>query len=177
MARALQFQICSGDRIRIQGPNGSGKTTLLKLATGQLTPSQGEVTRADFSYVYLDQEYSLLASELTVFEQVQRFNNRQLLEHDLKNLLHQHQLPRASWDRTCDSLSGGEKMKLALCCLQVSQNRPDLLLLDEPTNNLDLTSQQIFTRAVKDFKGSLLVISHDEYFIEEIQVNRTLLLS
>ncbi|PMD92459.1 ABC transporter ATP-binding protein [Siphonobacter sp. BAB-5405] len=173
----LQFQICSGDRIRIQGPNGSGKTTLLKLATGQLTPSQGEVTRADFSYVYLDQEYSLLASELTVFEQVQRFNNRQLLEHDLKNLLHQHQLPRASWDRTCDSLSGGEKMKLALCCLQVSQNRPDLLLLDEPTNNLDLTSQQIFTRAVKDFKGSLLVISHDEYFIEEIQVNRTLLLS
>ncbi len=173
----LQFQIRSGDRIRIQGSNGSGKTTLLKLVTGQLNPSQGTVARADFSYVYLDQEYSLLADELTVFEQTQGFNNRQLLEHDLKNLLYQHQLPQQTWDRPCHSLSGGEKMKLTLCCLYVSQNRPDLLLLDEPTNNLDLNSQQIFMRAVKDFRGSLLVISHDEHFVDAIRATRTLSLS
>ncbi|MNI32310.1 putative ABC transporter ATP-binding protein [compost metagenome] len=63
-------------------------------------------------------------------------------------------------------------MKLALCCLSVSNLKPDVLILDEPTNNLDLKSLDVLTAAIKDYAGTLLVISHDEYFIGEIGINR-----
>ncbi len=173
----LTFQVRSGDRIRIEGNNGSGKTTLLKLMTGQLEPVSGHLTLAPVSYAYLDQDYSLIQNGLTVFEQVQQFNTRLLPEHDLKMLLHYHQFTQDEWDRPCADLSGGEKMKLALCCLMISQQTPDLLILDEPTNNLDHQSQEVLTQAVKGFTGTLLVISHDPYFIEEIAVNSGLSLS
>jgi ATPase subunit of ABC transporter with duplicated ATPase domains len=168
----LAFQVRSGDRIRIAGNNGSGKTTLLHLLLGSTTPTVGEVLRADFHAVYLDQEYSLIDAQLSVFEQVQRFNDRHLPEHEVKTLLHYHQFPRETWDRNCASLSGGEKMKLVLCCLVVSNNTPDLLVLDEPTNNLDVHSQEVLTAAVKDFTGALVVVSHDHYFINEIGIDQ-----
>lgn len=170
----LSFQIRSGDRIRIAGANGSGKTTLLGIIMGKLKPSAGVLFTGEFQYVYIDQEYSILDRQLSVFEQVQRFNARHLLEHELKMMLHQFQFPRAVWDQKCDGLSGGEKMKLTLCCLAVSNNAPDMLILDEPTNNLDLQSQEILTKAVKEFAGSVLVISHDPYFIEEIKIDSTI---
>ncbi|GAB3315115.1 ABC-F family ATP-binding cassette domain-containing protein [Larkinella ripae] len=170
----LSFQVRSGDRIRVQGNNGSGKTTLLGLLTGRLQPSAGRIFSADFRAVYIDQEYTILDGQLSVFEQVQKFNTRQLLEHELKMLLHYYQFPRELWDRKSASLSGGEKMKLTLCCLAIGTNAPDLLILDEPTNNLDLQSQEVLTNAVRDFAGSVLVISHDPYFIDEIKIDSTL---
>ncbi|KAA9338332.1 ABC-F family ATP-binding cassette domain-containing protein [Hymenobacter busanensis] len=172
----LTLQLRSGDRVRLAGPNGAGKTTLLRLLTGQLAPSAGTVARADFEYFYIDQGYSLIDNERTVFEQIQHFNSRGLLEHELKTVLHYHQFPRDGWDRRCEGLSGGEKMKLLLCCLTVRNNAPDLLILDEPTNNLDLRSQQVLTEAVKDFRGTILLISHDQHFVDEIGVAATITL-
>jgi len=172
----LTFQLRSGERLRIAGPNGSGKTTLLKLLTGTLLPTTGTLSRADFQFLYLDQEYSLINPDLTVFGQAQQFNARHLPEHELKTLLHYHQFGHPTWDRPCAGLSGGEKMKLILACLAISNNTPDLLVLDEPTNNLDLPSQAVLTQAVKAFPGSILVISHDEYFVREIGVERTIAL-
>ncbi|GAB3547107.1 ABC-F family ATP-binding cassette domain-containing protein [Spirosoma fluminis] len=170
----LTFQIRSGDRIRITGNNGSGKTTLLKLMTGSLQPSEGTLFRADFQPVYIDQEYSHINNQRSLIEQVEAFNSRLLPEHELKTLLVQHQFPRESWDRSCAGLSGGEKMKLLLCCLAVSTAAPDVLILDEPTNNLDVLSQEILTKAIKDFNGTVLVISHDQYFVDEIGVDSTI---
>ncbi len=172
----LSFQLRSGDRVRLAGRNGSGKTTLLHLLMGRLAPSAGAMQRADFQYVYLDQEYSLIDPQLTVVAQAERFNTRHLPEHDVKTLLHYHQFSRESWDRKCVDLSGGEKMKLLLCCLAISNNAPDLLILDEPTNNLDVQSQEVLTASIKDFGGSVVVISHDQYFIDEIGVETTLTL-
>ncbi len=168
----LSFQIRSGDRIAINGRNGAGKTTLLKLIMGGLKASEGTLTIADFKYLYIDQEYSLLANELTVFEQVQEFNASHLPEHRLKTLLHQFLFKIDMWDKTCRQLSGGEKIKLIFCCLLVSNNSPELIILDEPTNNLDIHSLEVITSAIKDYKGTLLVISHDECFINEIGVER-----
>ncbi|GAB3512826.1 ABC-F family ATP-binding cassette domain-containing protein [Emticicia fontis] len=165
------FQIRSGDRIRIEGNNGTGKTTLLKLITGALEPLAGEIYRADFKYLYVDQNYSIINNQLTVFEQTQQFNERHLPEHELKMLLIYHQFPKELWDRKCVGLSGGEKMKLLLCCLAISNHTPDMLILDEPTNNLDVYSQEILTQAIKDFNGTLLVISHDKHFIQEINLD------
>ncbi|MCC3157262.1 ATP-binding cassette domain-containing protein [Hymenobacter sp. 15J16-1T3B] len=170
----LQLQLRSGQRLRISGPNGAGKTTLLRLLLGQLAPTAGQLHRADFTHFYLDQEYSLIDNRRTVFEQLQAYNSRQLLEHELKTVLHYHQFAPESWDRPCAGLSGGEKMKLLLCCLTVSNRAPDLLILDEPTNNLDLGSQQELTEALKTFRGTLLLISHDQHFADDIGVESTI---
>ncbi|WP_439581160.1 ABC-F family ATP-binding cassette domain-containing protein [Dyadobacter bucti] len=172
----LSFQIRSGDRIRIEGKNGSGKTTLVNLLTGVLKPTAGELYLGDFRHIYIDQEYALIDNALSVFEQLQRFNVRHLPESALKTLLHYHQFPREVWHRKCAGLSGGEKMKLALCCISASNNMPDLLILDEPTNNLDVHSQNVLKEAVKYFDGAVLVISHDAFFINEINTDKTIFL-
>lgn len=172
----LSFQIRSGDRVVISGRNGSGKTSLLKLIMGKIKPSAGVLTIADFKHLYIDQEYSLLDNELTVFEQVQEFNAQHLPEHRLKTLLHQFLFKIDMWDKKCMQLSGGEKIKLIFCCLMVSNSSPELIILDEPTNNLDVQSLEVITSAIKDYKGTLLVISHDEYFINEIGANERILL-
>ncbi|MDR1983845.1 MAG: ABC transporter ATP-binding protein, partial [Prevotellaceae bacterium] len=70
------------------------------------------------------------------------------------------------------ALSGGEKMRLMLCCLTIGNRAPDLLVLDEPTNNLDIQNIEILTAAVNDYQGTLVVVSHDEYFLEQIGVER-----
>lgn len=168
----LTFQIRSGDRAHIKGNNGAGKTTLIKLITGNLNSSGGNIRRAEFTYLYLDQDYTLIKPDMSVFEQVQYYNSRNLQEHELKSLLIYTQFERPAWDKKCEVLSGGEKMKLSLCCLAVSNHTPDMLILDEPTNNLDVKSLEVLTASVKDYNGTLLVISHDEYFIDEIGINQ-----
>ncbi|NDV47034.1 ABC transporter ATP-binding protein [Paludibacter sp. 221] len=166
------FQIRSGERIVINGRNGSGKTTLIKLLLNDIQPIKGEITRTEFSYVYLDQDISIIDNSLTVLQQIEKFNSRNLSEHELKILLHRFLFPYDTWDKTCEKLSGGEKIRLVFCCLQVKNNMPDLFILDEPTNNLDIQSIEIITSVVKSYKGTVLIISHDEYFIQEIGINR-----
>ena len=169
--RNLNFQIKSGERVQIEGENGSGKTTLLKIITGELAPFEGTCNSAVFSHFYLDQNYSMIDPKLTIYEQIQEYNRRGLEEHELKELLLYSQFSPADFDRKCVGLSGGERMKLSLSCLLVTKQAPDLLILDEPTNNLDIRSLEVLTLAVKNFEGTLLVISHDEYFINEIGID------
>lgn len=168
----LNLQIKSGDRIQFCGNNGTGKTTLLKLILGELEPTDGSIDRADFKYVYIDQEYSIVKPCLTVFEQLEQFNLFAKPEHELKMILSRFLFPVGTWDKTCSKLSGGEKMRLAICCLMVSNNTPDIFILDEPTNNLDIQSVNIITAAIKDYQGTVLLVSHDLYFVKEIKINR-----
>ncbi|PKK37064.1 ABC transporter ATP-binding protein [Siphonobacter sp. SORGH_AS_0500] len=172
--KPLTIQIRSGERIRISGNNGSGKTTLLKLLMGDLVPGEGEIFKVDSKFLYLDQEYAMIDNGLTIIEQIEKYNSRHVPEHELKMLLHQHQFPKEAWDRKCEGLSGGEKMKLSLCCLSVSTDATDLLILDEPTNNLDVQSQKVLTESLKSFKGAMLIISHDLFFINEMQIDSTI---
>lgn len=172
----LSFTILSGERICIEGCNGSGKTTLVKILTNQLQPFQGEIFRAEFSYLYIDQEYSLINNALSVLEQALQCNDRNLSESEVKTLLHRHQFTREVWDRSCALLSGGEKMKLILCCVTLRNNAPDMIILDEPTNNIDVHSQEILTAAVKNFSGTLILISHDITFRNEIAIGKKITL-
>ena len=173
----VSFQLKSGDRFRIEGANGSGKTTLLKLITGQLQPQEGTLTRTDFSYVYLNQEYSIIDDRNSILEQAYAFNSRNLPEHEIKIILHRYLFPASEWDKSCRKLSGGEKMRLAFCCLMISNNTPDMFILDEPTNNLDIQSIEIITATIKNYAGTVIAISHDNYFIQEIGVEQCILLS
>ena len=173
----VSFQLKSGDRLRIEGANGSGKTTLLKLITGQLQPQEGTLTRTDFSYVYLNQEYSIIDDRNSILEQTYAFNSRNLPEHEIKIILNRYLFPASEWDKSCRKLSGGEKMRLAFCCLMISNNTPDMFILDEPTNNLDIQSIEIITATIKNYAGTVIAISHDNYFIQEIGVEQCILLS
>lgn len=168
----LTFQLRSGDRIHITGKNGSGKTTLLKLVTGELIPTTGRIERAEFSYVYLNQEYSIIQNELTILQQAETFNNRHLPDHELKVILNRYLFPATVWEKPCSKLSGGEKMRLAFCCLMIANNTPDLFILDEPTNNLDIRNIEIITSTIQSYSGTILIVSHDEAFRKEIGVNQ-----
>ncbi len=173
----VSFQLKSGDRLRIEGTNGSGKTTLLKIITGQLHPQEGTLTRADFSYVYLNQEYSIIDNRNSILGQAYAFNSRNLPEHEIKIILNRYLFPASEWDKSCRKLSGGEKMRLAFCCLMIGNNTPDMFILDEPTNNLDIQSIEIITKTIKNYTGTVVAISHDNYFIREIGIGQSIALS
>ncbi|MDH6358385.1 ABC-F family ATP-binding cassette domain-containing protein [Parabacteroides sp. PF5-9] len=175
--KPLDLQIKSGDRLVIRGDNGTGKTTLIKLITGQLSPTEGRIEKADFLYLYLDQDYSLIDNRLTVYEQAQQFNSRHFPEYEVKMLLNRYLFPHDAWDKKCSQLSGGEKMRLVFCCLMINNQTPDLFILDEPTNNLDIQSVEIITSVIRTYEGTLLVVSHDRYFLNEINIEKEIELS
>lgn len=170
----LTFQITSGERIALKGKNGSGKTTLINLILGNLELQTGTIYRADNKSVYIDQDYSLLDNTLKVYEQAQQFNSSALQEHEIKIRLTRFLFTKNDWDKPCIALSGGERMRLLLCCLTINSKSPDIIILDEPTNNLDIQNVEILTMAINEYRGTLIVVSHDETFLEQVNVERTI---
>ncbi|HOD62520.1 MAG TPA: ABC-F family ATP-binding cassette domain-containing protein [Bacilli bacterium] len=170
----LNFKITSGERIALKGKNGSGKTTLIKLILGNIEPQTGTVYRADNKSVYIDQDYSLIDDKLKVYEQAEQFNTSALQEHEIKIRLNRFLFTKEDWDKSCNALSGGEKMRLMLCCLTINNQSPDIIILDEPTNNLDIQNIEILTRAINEYRGTLIVVSHDETFLEQTNIERTI---
>jgi ATPase subunit of ABC transporter with duplicated ATPase domains len=169
----LNFQITSGERIALKGQNGSGKTTLIKLILGDIETQTGTIYRADNKSVYIDQDYSLLDNKLKVYEQAQQFNVSALQEHEIKTRLNRFLFTKEDWDKSCGELSGGERMRLLLCCLTINSKSPDIIIFDEPTNNLDIQNVEILTTAINEYQGTLIVVSHDETFLEQINIERT----
>lgn len=170
----LNLSIYSGERIWLQGDNGSGKSTLLKLVTGILRPADGEIWRSyPLNILYLDQGYSCIDGEKTVYGLLEACNTNKP-EHELKMLLNRFQFPAPTWDKKCASLSGGERMKLALCRLLILDNVPDMIIADEPTNNIDISSMDILAETLKSYKGTLLIVSHDEQFVHDVEFERIL---
>lgn len=172
--RPISIVITSGERIALKGANGSGKTTLIKIITGKLLPASGKIFKADNKAVYIDQEYSLIDNTLTVYQQAQHFNNSGLQEHQIKIRLTRFLFTKEEWHKSCAALSGGERMRLILCCLTISTQSPDIIILDEPTNNLDIQNIEILTAAINEYKGTLIVVSHDEYFLKQVHIERTI---
>ncbi|UWX61028.1 ATP-binding cassette domain-containing protein [Chryseobacterium oranimense] len=173
----INIEIRSGERISVKGSNGSGKTTLIRLLLGNIVPSEGKINRAEFKSIYIDQEYSLIGREIKVYDFVQQFNDGAMPESEVKTLLSRFLFGKDTWDKNCGILSGGERLRLLLCGLSISSKAPDMIILDEPTNNLDLQNVEILTNSIKEYKGTLLVISHDESFLDEIGVEREIILS
>lgn len=172
----IDLEIRSGSRISIKGSNGSGKTTLIQLLLGKIKPSEGNIHRTDFNSIYIDQEYSLIDPEVSVYDFAQTFNDNAIQESEIKTLLSRFLFGKESWDKKCGFLSGGERLRLLLCGLSISNKAPDMIILDEPTNNLDLQNIEILTHSIKDYQGTLLIISHDEIFLNEIGIEREVVL-
>ena len=170
----LTFQIVSGERLSLKGLNGSGKTTLIKIILNKLQTQIGTIHRAYNTSIYIDQDYSLIDNGLKIYEQAQQFNTTALQEHEIKIRLNRFLFGQNHWDKLCSTLSGGEKMRLMLCCLTISNQPPDIIILDEPTNNLDIQNIEILTAAINEYQGTLIVVSHDETFLEQTKINQTI---
>jgi len=167
----LNFDIRSGERILISGENGSGKTTLIRIILGELQPGTGSVSGTGAGSMYIDQDYSLIDGRCTVYEQAQHFNTGKLQEHEIRTRLNRFLFGREDLDKPCATLSGGERMRLVLCGLSICNQAPDIIVLDEPTNNLDIGNIEVLTAAINSYKGTLLVVSHDAYFISALNLD------
>ena len=158
------------DKIALTGINGAGKSTLLKVITGQTEASGGlcsigaSVDTGYFSQYSCD----LLDTQKTIFEEVSGRIPNETIGY-IKNLLGAFLFSGDDADKRIGVLSGGEKTRVMLACLLAQP--VNFLVLDEPTNHLDIASREVLLQALKDFKGTVMIVSHDRYFLRSF-VNR-----
>ncbi len=168
--RKLNTCILRGDRVGIIGPNGSGKSTLLKLILGELSPTAGEIAHGtQLDIAYFDQQRQSLDLEKTVRENIGdgsdyisvKGKSRHVVGY-LKDFL----FSPDRLDTPIKILSGGERNRLLLA--KILANPANLLVLDEPTNDLDVETLELLEELLSDYAGSLLLVSHDRYFLDNI---------
>jgi len=168
--KEFNLSVHGPERLVINGPNGSGKTTLVRIMLGELKPLSGEVSLGINRSAYLDQNVATLDKTKTVLENLKAISN--LDESSARNWLARFLFPREDVFKQVEILSGGERMRAALACILAGDTSPNLLILDEPTNNLDLGSIERIESALLNFRGTLIIISHDKNFLRNIGITR-----
>lgn len=165
---SVDLFIEKGDRISVVGPNGSGKSTLLRLLVGKEQSDEGTAGIVGQNVVmnYFEQNQAdALDLDKTVLETIQAASNGQSY-NELRALLGQFLFKGDSVDKKVVNLSGGEKARLSLCCMMLKP--ANLLILDEPTNHLDIPAKEMLEEALQHYAGSVIVVSHDRYFISKV---------
>lgn len=162
----LSFLIRRGERVAFSGANGVGKTTLLKVLTDQMSIISGHLKVGhNVSFGYYDQGQLLLNEQNTVIEEVHQ-DFRLYTEGEIRNLLARFLFRGDDVFLKVSSLSGGEKARLSL--LKLMMGGANVLVLDEPTNHLDIDSKEAFEDAILEYPGTVIVVSHDRYFLKKI---------
>lgn len=170
-SKAINLSLQYGDRLHLTGNNGCGKSTLLKTITGEITPAIGHLN-CTTQLCYLDQHFSLLDEQQSVLDNLHQLCPAKT-QTELRTMAAGAGFRRERVELPVAALSGGERMKIAMLVVS-HQEGETLLLLDEPDNHLDLESKQLLAQALVTYQGSLILISHDDVFVKEIGVNRTL---
>ncbi len=164
--KPFSFTLRGREKVVIVGQNGCGKTTLLRSLLGEEKAATGIVSLTkDIRFGILDQIIYFENESLNVLEHLQKCNPS-LTDGQARNILAAFGFTGIHVFKSLAALSGGERSRLYLCCLL--QEEPDVLFLDEPTNHLDIYSCEILEKALSDFDGAILAVSHDRYFIDKI---------
>lgn len=166
------LDLCGPERIAIAGPNGAGKTTLLKVAAGAAMPAAGRVRRADDRIAFVDQHVGLLERDASILANFRRLNPASS-EQEAYAACARFAFRNRDALREVGVLSGGERLRAGLACTLAAAHPPWLLILDEPTNHLDIESVELLEGALREFDGALMVVSHDQTFLEAIGIERT----
>ena len=171
--KLFNFQVFSDDKIHLVGANGTGKSTLLKTLNYDIPVKAGQL-HCNQALYYLDQHFTLINNELTLLENVMTYC-KNLNETTTRTLLASIGFRKDAVFKHAALLSGGEKMKLAMCIVSNIESTA-FLLLDEPDNHLDLESKQLLDQSLLGFKGGFILVSHDKYFVESISCNKQIVL-
>ena len=173
----VSFEIKRGEHVAIIGDNGTGKTTLLKILNQVLAADSGTFTLGtNVNVGYYDQEHHVLHMEKSIFDEISD-DYPTLTNTEIRNVLAAFLFTGDDVFKRIGDLSGGERGRVSLAKLMLSE--ANFLILDEPTNHLDIVSKEILERALNDYTGTVLYVSHDRYFINQTAtrildlVNRT----
>ncbi|MGR4931205.1 ABC-F family ATP-binding cassette domain-containing protein [Bradyrhizobium lupini] len=170
--RDLSLAIVGPERLAIVGPNGSGKTTLLKLVAGELRPLSGTMrVRPDLAL--FDQKASLLDPAVSILDNFRRFHPK-AGANECHAALARFMFRADAALQIAGHLSGGQMFRAGLACVLGGAMPPSLLILDEPTNHLDIESIEAVEAGLRAYDGALLVVSHDEAFLQAIGITRRL---
>ena len=169
---SLNFELHRGEKFLIVGENGAGKSTLLKLIAGLLTADKGEIKLGNKTDLgYYAQELELLDNAKTILE---NFRDVSYSQKQLRNILARFLFVGNDVYKNVGILSPGEKSRVALA--KLSMSGANLLLLDEPTNHLDPETQYLIAEVFKDYQGTMIVVSHNPDFVDNLGIERTLIL-
>lgn len=166
MVSDIDFQVNKNDRVAIIGPNGIGKSTLLKTIMKKIEPKDGSIKYgASLDIGYYDQELQSLDPSKTVLDTIWD-RHKTMPEKDVRSILASFLFTAEDIDKTVGQLSGGQKARLTLTVLSLEKD--NFLLMDEPTNHLDIEAKEVLEQALDTYDGTLLFVSHDRYFINEL---------
>ena len=162
----ISFNLYKGQNLGIIGANGTGKSTLLKTIIGKERPINGSFTLGyNVEIGYFDQKMAKLSSEKTIFDDFyEEFPNLTVTE--IRNSLAAFMFYGEDVFKQIKMLSGGEKVRYALC--KILKTKPNFLILDEPTNNMDIIGKETLENMLKEYKGTLIFVSHDRFFVKKI---------
>lgn len=162
----VSFDVERGDKLGIIGENGIGKSTLLKTITGIIEPLAGKYVFGDKANIgYFSQQLENLDNNNTIYEEIDKaFPSMSQLE--IRSVLGAFDFHGEEVFKYISSLSGGEKVRVSLC--KILNSRPNILILDEPTNHLDIINKDTIEKMLKDYKGTIIMVSHDRYLIKNV---------
>ncbi|AQT67310.1 putative ABC transporter ATP-binding protein YjjK [Anaerohalosphaera lusitana] len=162
----MTFDLLAGDRLGVTGPNGTGKSTFLKLALGREKSTDGRIRMGKFLTVgYLDQQGQELNQNTNVLDEA-RSAKPELSTEVVRGKLGAFLFTGDDVFKQVSELSGGQQNRLMLFKVMLAE--PDVLVLDEPTNHLDIDSKEVLENALRDYNGTIIVVSHDRYFIDRV---------
>lgn len=168
----LNFDLSRGEKLLVVGENGIGKTTLLRLIMGYLKPLEGNIEITEKTDIaYYAQEHEILEPNKTILE---NFANFGLADYEIRRMLGSFLFSGEDIFKKVEVLSPGERSRVALA--KISLTGANTLLLDEPTNHLDPMTQLIISDTFKNYEGTMLLVSHNLDFVDNLNINRMLLL-
>ena len=162
------FRVDEQEKVGIIGINGTGKTTLLRMIVGLETPEKGTITRANNIVIRYLPQHPSFRDHSTVLEAVMegnlRHDNEWSLESEAKTML--QKLGITDYDQIVDNMSGGQRKRIALANTLLA--KADVLVLDEPTNHLDSSMADWLEEYLKNFRGAVIMVTHDRYFLDSV---------